>query len=279
MNDNESSFTTAAGASFAEFKADLDTQYVLAGPPSLGTPFAVSSDSIPLLSQPTQGTLSFVPNTCPKGFQTSGVNAGQPVNTSYCVFENQSLSIGPGGSAPYSVSAATGILSMQLPNRYYPPQLYAFEADGVVQEQSQTFQVMAFAPPFNVTKLAGNTTVSSSFLQLYGNSTTVTGLGSIDVYTHLRFTQLITSKGSTVFPTFNYTFKIGTQYPCAWSHFLQHQLNVSGMPIGQYSFVPYPGSCTNVAGFTSVLTVVIHSVNYATLFYAGASVTLGIGGS
>jgi hypothetical protein len=285
MNDNESSFTTSAGASFAEFKSDVDTQYVLSGPPTLGTPFTVSSGSIPLLTQPTQGALQFLPQTCPKGFYAPGVtgatpaNYGQPVNPAYCIFENQTMSIGPGGSAPYYLSATTGILSMVLPNRYFPPQYFQYEADGVIQVQSQTYQLMAYAPPFNVTRLAGNTTVASSFLNLYGNATTVIGQGSVDVYSHLRFSQLLTSKGSSGSPTFSYQFEIGTQYPCAWSRFLQHQLNVSGVPSAQYAFTPYTGSCENVVGTTTVLTLTLTSVNFATLFYAGSVVTVGIGSS
>ncbi|HYB77266.1 MAG TPA: hypothetical protein VEE83_01110 [Thermoplasmata archaeon] len=283
MGENEAGFTSAAGASFAQLKADIDTQYVLGVPPTLGTPFTISSGNIPLIAQPTQGSLVFVPQTCPRGFYALGVtgatsaNYGQPVNSSYCVFENQSLSIGPGGSGPYYLTVPTGILSMELPNRYYPSQFYQLEADGVVQVQSGGLQQMAYSPPFNVTSLAGNTTVSSSFLQLYGNATTITGQGSEDVYSHLRFTQHLASVGS---PTLRYTFEIGTQYPCAWSKFLWHQLNVSGViPSGQYSFSPYTGSCNNPTGVTTDLTLALTAVNYASIYYAGVILSVGIGGA
>jgi hypothetical protein len=285
MGENEAAFTTAAGGSFASLKADIDTQYVLGAPPTLGTPFTISSENIPLIAQPTQGSLVFVPQTCPRGFYAPGVsgatsaNYGQPVNTSYCVFENQSLSLGPGGSAPYYLSVPTGILSMELPNRYYPSQFYQLEADGVLQVQSGGLQLMAYSPPFNITSLSGNTSVSSSFLQLYGNATTIVGQGSQDVYSHLRFTQHLSSAGTTSTPTFHYRFEIGTQYPCAWSNFLQHQLNVSGVSSTQYTFTPYSGACNNPTGATTVLTVVLNSVNYASIYYAGVILSVGIGGA
>ena len=294
MTDNESAFTSGALTSFAQFKSDVDTQYVLGAPPTLGAPFAVSSDGIPLLAQPTEGTLTFTPNTCPGGFYlptTSGetsTNLGQPTNPAYCVFENQTIQYGPGGSGKYYQSVATGILSMQLPNRYYPPEYLQYEADGVVQVQSGGYQIVAFAPPLNITSLAGNTTVSATFLQLYGNATSVITQGSQEVYSHLRYAQHITSNGIPTARSFSYSFEIGTQYPCAWSQFLQSQMNVSGVPAAQYNWtnpvthvatVPYAGSCASAAGVTTVLALNLKAVNYVSLYYAGTLVTVGIGSS
>jgi len=294
MTDNESAFTSGALTSFAQFKADVDTQYVLGVPPTLGAPFTVSSDGIPLLAQPTEGSLSFLPNTCPSGFYTVGQsgatssNYGQPLNPAYCVFENQTIGIGPGGSGKFFQTVATGILSMQLPNRYYPAEYLQYEADGVVQVQSGGYQIMAFAPPLNITRQAGNTTVSSSFLQLYGNATTVITQGSQEVYSHLRYAQHVSSNGLPSARTFSYGFEVGTQYPCAWSKFLQSQMNVSGIPAAQYNWnnpvtgattVPYTGSCNNAAGVTTVIALNLNSVNYVSLYYAGTLVTVGIGSS
>ena len=287
MTDNESAFTAQASASFAQFKSDVDTQYVLGGPQTLGAPFTISSDGIPLLAQPTQGILNFLPSTCPGGFYLKGssgatsTNLGQPVNPAYCVFENQTIKPSFGGSGILPIEVSTGLLTMQLPNRYFAAQTFIYEADGVIQVQGGPYQIMAYAPPFNVTRLAGNTTVSSSFLQLYGNATTVVGQGAEEVYSHLRFSQEITYNGynstSRVLRAFNYTYEIGTQYPCAWSRSLWNMLNVSGVPTAQYSFTPYTGSCNNPSGTTAIVKVVLTSVNYVTLFYAGTQVSVGIG--
>ena len=297
MTDNEAQFTNAAAASFIQLKGGIDSQYALGLPPTLGTSFTISSQGVPLIAQPTEGTLTFLPSQCPGGFYVKGgsgatsANLGQPVNPAYCVFQNQTLSVGPGGSGKYYQKVATGVLSMQLPNRYYSSQSFYLEDDGVVQTQSGGYQVMAFSPPFNVTRSAGNTTVSSSFLQLTGNATSVIGQGSEEVYSHLRFTQTITSSGTFVasnstFTPFVYTYEIGTQFPCAWSRFLQSQLNVSGVPVSQYNWtnplthattVPYTGSCYNANGASSVLFLNLKLVNYATLYYAGVVLTIGVG--
>jgi len=312
MSDNESAFTSSVATSFAQFKSDVDTQAVLGVPQTLGAPFVISSQGVPLLAQPTEGALLFLPQTCPANFYTKGVsgatsaNFGQPVNPAYCVFENQTIRPGFGGSSAISLEVTTGILSMQLPNRYFSPETFSYEADGVVQTQSAGYQIMAFAPPFNVTKLAGNTTISSSFLQLYGNATTVVAQGSEEVYSHLRFFQHITyngynstgslAAGHPVLRPFNYTYEIGTQSPCAWARFLQAQMNASGVsyaltptygttsynwtnPVTHLATIPFTGSCSNGAGATTIFVLNISSISYVSVFYAGTQVSVGIGSS
>ncbi|MCI4373256.1 MAG: hypothetical protein L3K02_06415 [Thermoplasmata archaeon] len=292
MTDNESQFTAQAAYSFAQFKSNVDTQYQYpaGSPQTLGTPFVVSSQGIPLLAQPTQATLVFLPSTCPSGFYAKGVagataaNYGQPVNSGLCVFSNVSFSNGPGGSGFYSQHIATGTLEMLLPNRYFASQEFYFEDDGVIQSQAQGYQIMTVNPPLNVTYQAGNLTVTSSLLQLFGNASTYIGQGSQDVYSHFRFSQTAVSNGLHVIANnsqipFVFTFEIGTQYPCAWSAFLQKTLYGSGVPSASVSFTPYAGSCYNALGTSTVLTLKISNVDYSQLFYAGVQVSLGVGGT
>jgi len=311
MTDNEAAFTNSAAGAFAQLKSGIDTQYALGLPPTLGTPFVDSSAGVPLIANPTEGSLSFIPQTCPSGFYYKGgsgassANWGQPVNPAFCVFENQTMSTGPGGSRTFGLSAASGVLQMFLPNRYFSPTTFLFEDDGVIQSQSYNYQIMAFSPPFNVTRLAGNVTVASSFLQLYGNASTVIGTGTEEVYSHLRYTQELTSNGRAVSRTnstlrpFNYTFEVGTVYPCAWQHFLWGMMNATGLarvnsptwttgatPSYNWSnpngwttqTVPYTGGCTNSVGTTTVIALNLFQVNYAILYYAGVQLNLGIGG-
>jgi len=303
MSDNESQLVTSAATSFLSFKSQVDSQYSLDGPPTLGTPFTISSNGVPLLASPTLATLSFIPQTCPNptgysaSFYSKGVvgasasNYGQPINPAFCVFENQTLSVGPGGSGQYTQRIASGVLQLVIPNRYYTPETFYYEDDGVVQSQVGGYQVMAFAPPFNVTRASGNTTVTSSLLFLTGNSTSWIGQGSVEAYSHLLFSQEVTSNGvyvpaSSSYTPFSYVFEVGTEYPCAWSTFLEGQL--AGLPTSQYNTylpgttnatLPYTGSCNNPAGTTTVLALTITSVNFATLFYAGVEVTVAVGGT
>ena len=297
MTDNESGFTSEASASFANFKAGVDDQYILNGPPTYGTSFTISSGGVPLLAQPTEGTLLFLPTTCPAGFNTGssgGTIAGQPVHPTYCVFENITLSAGPGGSGLYSQHVPSGVLEMVLPNRYYSAETFYFEDDAVVQSQGGPQQILALPPPLSVTTVTGNTSVATSFLQLYGNASTVIGQGAEQVFSHLRYSQTVSSNGGGT--PFTLTFEIGTQYPCAWSHYLQSLMSSSGVAASHYvinawanwtspasswtSPTTVPNSaCTGGTGQTTVLRLQIQDVNYATVFYAGAQVSLGIGGT
>jgi len=292
MTDNESQFSSQAAYSFALLKSNVDSQYQFptGSPQTLGTPFVVSSQGIPLLAQPTESTLVFLPSTCPSGFYAKGIagatpaNYGQPVNSALCVFANVSFSHGPGGSGLYSQRIATGTLEMILPNRYYSPQVFFFEDDGVIQTQIGGYQIMEVNPPLNVTYNGGNLTVTSSLLQLFGNASTYIGQGSQDVYSHFRYSQSAVSNGIHVIANnsyipFVYTFQIGTQYPCAWSAFLQKTMQNAGVPGTSYTFTPYAGSCANPSGTTTDLTLKVSNVDYSALYYAGVQMSFGVGGT
>ena len=328
MTDNESQFTSEAAASFAQFKQGVDLQYTLNGPPTFGTSFTISSGGVPLFAQPTEGTLVFLPSTCPKGFSTSSTTStpagwGQPLDSTHCVFENLTLSNGPPAQGVptgifFSEHVATGVLQMGLPNRYYTPQTFYFEDDAVIQSQGGSQQLMLLPPPLNVTSVGGNitsvggtltlvggnTSLTASFLDLYGNASSVIGQGAQEVYSHLRFAQTITSHGVVTSPTqgplFNMTFEIGTQYPCAWQQYLRSMMTSSGVPYspgGQ----PYPdtyynwtssltklhsqtipvnsSACYSSNGATTVITLRLTDLSFATVFYAATQLNLGIGGT
>lgn len=309
MTDNEASFSASTSASFAQLKSNIDLQYELNGPSSIGTPFTLSSDSVPLIAAPTQGTLAFLPSTCPAQpvtvngttkyfsfFAASakpvGQTVGQPVNPFRCVFLNMTVGYGPGGAGvSYYQKVASGTLEMILPNRYYTAQTYFFEDDGIIQSQSGGNQIMLYNPNFNITTNAGNTTISTAFLQLFGNASTVLGQGSQEVYSHLRYSEYLTTAGKysaitrTHAPT-NFSFEVGTEYPCAWYSFLSHQMNQSGLASGSYTLTQngsasFPTSCNNPTGLTTVVWLKITSfvVNWVQLYFAGVQISLGVGGS
>ncbi len=320
MTDNEAQFTSQAVTSFANFKQGVDSQYILGGPESVGTAFTISSQGVPLLAQPTEGTLTFLPSTCPGGFYTKGgvptapssLYYGQPVTSSYCVFQNITLNYGPGATAAhpnyYTQHVATGVLEMLLPNRYYNSQTLYFEDDALIQSQGGLQQVVALPPPLNVTTVNGNTSVTTSFLQLAGNASTLIGQGSEQVYSHLSFSQSLSSNGKPLnggHSLLNLTYEIGTQYPCAWESYLWNLMNTSGVPyytgattgIHAYPYTFYNfqdpraststptipianpvASCSSVGG-TTLLAIDLYNVDYATVFYAGTILTVGVGGT
>jgi hypothetical protein len=315
MTDNESQFTSQAAASFADFKEAVDSQYILGGPQTIGTAFTISSQGVPLLAQPTEGSLAFLPTNCPNGFYVKGqtgatpANIGQPVTPAFCVFENITFNYGPGATSAspnyYSQHVPSGVLEMVLPNRYFNAQTFYFEDDALVQSQGGLQQVMALPPPLNVATAGSNTTVTTSFLQLYGNTSAVIGQGSEQVFSQLRYAQSVSSTGKLVNgrSLLNVTFEIGTQYPCAWQSQLMSTMNVSGVPYHTgpatgtfaYPFTYYnwtnpttsstqtipvaPSACTSLNGATTVLSLKLTDVDFATVFYAGIQVVVGIGGT
>ena len=294
MTDNEAQFNSQVAASFALLKSNVDQQYALGGPTVLGTPVPLASEGIPLLAQPTQGTLAFLPTTCPGGFWAKGMtgatpaNYGQPVNSSFCVFANVTLTTGPGSSGFYTQRIASGVLQMVLPNRYYTAQTYFMEDDAVIQSQPGGYQVMDFSPPLNVSKVAGNTSVSTSLLQMYGNASTILGQGTQEVYSHYRFTQVITSIGKFVKANSSYlpfvlSFEIGTEYPCAWYSYLTSIVQVSGVPSTSIALTPATApthaACAALNGLTSDVTLTVSNVNFANVYFAGVQLTLGTGGT
>ncbi len=318
MTDNEAEFTAQAAASFAQLKSAIDTQYVLGGPQSYGTPVVISSNGIPLLAQPTEGSLQFIPQSCPaptvasgdtyytypNGFYTSGAtgesktNLGQPVNAAACTFANVTETTGPGGSGPYYQAIQTGVIQFVLPNRYYSAQTLYLEDDAVIQSQGGGLSVMSIPPPLNITRVGANTTVWSSLVQLWGNASSVVGTGTEQVYTHLRYTQLVTSNGALnsatdTYTPFTFQYEIGTQYPCAWGSFFNNLVyNTSGLPSADFSlstgptyastpvttyFTTQGTSCTSTDGATQVLTITIDDVNFAAYYLAGVQVGIGVG--
>ncbi|MGI0071317.1 MAG: hypothetical protein ACRECT_04510 [Thermoplasmata archaeon] len=300
MTDNEATLTAQASASFAQFKSSVDQQYALDGPQTYGTPFTLSSQGVPLIAQPTEGTLTFIPTTCPSGFLTpsnGGVagDYGLPRNANYCVYLNVTESYGPGGSTNYAQAIQAGILELSLPNRYYTPETFYFENDAVIQSQSTGYQIMAVPPPLNISYTPANTSVSGSILQLFGNASTVVGQGSEDVYSNLRYSQTVASNGKLVAGVQEplvFTFTVGTQYPCAWDPYLYNLVTTSGMPAADYALSTnvngtpttaltptYTGSCFNVDGVTTQLSFELKFANYATLYLAGVQVGIGLGGS
>ncbi len=304
MTENEAAFTSQADLAFSSFKSAVDSQYELGGPQTVGVPFTLSSGSVPLLAQPTEGILEFLPSGCAKGFNVTdpgfAKGIGQPVNPAACLFANISLQNGPGGSGGYSQRIPTGVLEMVLPNRYYTPVTFFYEDDAVIQWQPGGYEDMDVNPPFNITHTAaGNTTISTSMLQMYGNESSIVGLGSQDLYSHLRYSQPVTSRGAvapgstnnTPMP-FTFTFKIGTQYPCAWTSYLLQTMAVSGLASTDWSYTqlspgtnltsttpPTTAACSSGSGETTVITLTVANVNYVQYDYAGVQVSTGVGGT
>jgi hypothetical protein len=293
MEQNESQFSNGLIASLATLKSGVDDQYTLGGIPAYSVPFTVSSESVPLFAQPTIATLAYL-SGCPGGFVAGDV----PSSISGCAFEKLAFSSGAktGTNNPFGQTAPTNYLQVSDPNRYYPPENYYFEDDAIVGEQSTAHQWMIVPPPFNVTKTPGNISVQASMLILEGNATSFSSVGSKDVTSHLASHVKHTSPGWFLTTAgaprmFNATLTLGVYGMCAWYNFLNNETTyalgaassstwsltitgASGTVTPPLSF----STCLGAASITYDLTLVIHSVSYASVYVAQDQLSFNAGG-
>ncbi|MFY9716418.1 MAG: hypothetical protein WAK40_00555 [Thermoplasmata archaeon] len=289
MDSNEAQFTAQADEAISTFKSNVDAQSALGGPAVYATTFPLSSQGVPLLAQPTEAVLILLPPSCPGGFLASGA----PVTKTACVFETEAFTSGKGAktNTPWNQSSTTAVMEMQLPNRYFTSQTFYFEDDAVIQTQYGSHSVIVGPPPLAITKSGTNTTVTTSFLGLYGNSTVVIGQGSEEVYSQLvtssatssngRFLSGTGGTGSPV--TFNFTFQIGTHNLCPWYSFIEGLIQSSGLTAGAYTvsstaaLPPTATVCSDANGLTYDLTFKVLNIAYASVVQSSLAVSLGAG--
>lgn len=292
MNDNEAEFTSDVSAAFAQFKSNVDAQSALDGPNLYTTTFPLSSQGVPLLAQPTEGTLTLLPPSCPAGFTA----AGAPKTPTACEFETETFgpSAGTATARPWNQTTTTAVLEMQLPNRYYTTQTFYFEDDAVIQEQYGSHSVIVGPPPLTVSKSGTNITVATTFLGLYGNSTVVIGQGSEEVYSQLVTSSFTDSNGlflaanKTAVP-FTFTFEVGTHNLCPWYTYLEDLVADAGLTSGQYKIAapasgttggtlpPSTTACQDTSGYTYDLVLKIYDVTYGSALQSSVEVSIGAG--
>lgn len=256
MTDNESAFTAQTQSSFASLKSNVDLQMELSGPPVYTTPFVMASQGVPLLAQPTAGTLNFLPS------QTG-------------VFANVSMSAGPGGGGALWQNYSLGTLSMTLANRYYSPQVFEYEDDAVIQSQGDTTQIVAFPPLLQLNGTTSGLGVSIALVQLYGNATQAVSTGTQEVASHFLLTQTYSSSGPVGGGLFNAEFKLGTHFPCAWSRYLGSTLNQSGAAASHYSLSP--NVCTPSGGAAKIVDLKFLNIASFTLVLGAFTIVMGVG--
>lgn len=296
MEENENQFSSQMQASFATLKSGVDDQYSLGGIPSYSVPFTMSSQSVPLLAQPTVATLSYL-NGCPDGIYTTN---GTPERIGACGYMRlaYTTALGATGSQThnYSQLAPTNYLMASLPDRYYTPVSYYFEQDAIGGAQSSGRAWMVAPPPINVSVTTGNLTVQTSSLVLLGDVATFTSQGTKDVTSHLESTTNVSSAGrflsTTGAPrTFNLTLTLGVHDVCAWYNFLynetEHAFGSTSSSLwtltgtqasGSLPLPPTLSICQQGLSYTFDLTLTIFNVNYAVTHVAQIDLSFNAGG-
>jgi hypothetical protein len=256
MEENEVQFTDQAETSMATLKSNVDLQAALQAPPVFQTPFTMNSQGVPLVAQPTQAVLSFVPFT-------PGV------------FANVTMNPGPGNGHLFYQNLSLGTVTMYLPNRYYSPQTFSFEDDAVVQSQTDTTQILAFPPTMTVNETGSQVTATMSLVQLLGNASQVTTTGTQQISTHFIFSQDYSSNGTGLAGSLTGSFEIGTHYPCAWASYLESLLTSS--KIGSSHYTLTPSTCVASHGNIVDVSLTLRGLTSFSLVFSEFVLVTGVG--
>jgi hypothetical protein len=270
MTEDEQQLAEQVQTSMAQLKAYVDLQASLGGSPVYTVPFPTVSQSIPLLTQPTDAIITFLPFT-----------AG--------IYGSLSMSPGPGNPmnipvSTYAENVSLGRLVAMQPDRYYSPQTLSFEGDGVVQSQSYTKQVLEYPPVINFNQSGNAFGVTISIVQLVGAATQSSGVGTQEISSHYVFSQAIYS--SSTADALTSTYVIGTQYPYAWGTYLNTVLSASNLTATHYALtvcgkaVPAGGAvptCSSSSAAGQVVKVQFTNLGSITFVFSELRIVLGEG--
>ncbi len=255
MDDNEAAFTAQTQESFANLKSEMDLQATFGTAPVLSTPFVMSSQGIAIFAQPTAGTLNFIPD--------------QPG-----VFANVTTSIGPGDSHAFYQNYTLGTLHMDLPNRYFTPQEFELEDDGVIQSQSDTHELLDFPPILSYNITGTNVGVTLGLFQMVGNATQAISSGTEQVYSHFKTAQTYYVQAPTG-TTFTATYTIGTHYACAWQQFFNESYRTSGFPVANATLTP--NTCVASMQTAQDVVLTLRGLSSCDLIVAAFQMVVGVG--
>jgi len=262
MSDDEANFTGGVATSLAELQSNMVLQAETGEPPILSTPFTMSSDSVPLLSVPTTGTLAFLPRT-PGASVSLSIPNFLTANTPYKqTFGGLSL----------------GTLLLTLPNRYFSPETFDVENGAVIQSEGDTNQLIAYPPIFELQKTGPTLDLTLMLTQMYGNATRLTSPGTIEVYSQL-LGDTQTLRNNITGPVASLFLNVTTHYPCAWSTFFTQSRTVANVSAAQMTVTYSSGytPCTATSGLAKNVNVLITNIASVTLILANFQLSAGIG--
>ncbi len=335
MTQNESAFTNQGLASIETLKQYVDDQVLLGAPQTYAVPFTMNSQGIPLFAQPTQGILSFVTGGCSGGFTGTDPSVIPAAGTQgSCSFQHLGFWTGstPANSTstsgslqttktyarqPLSLTTVSNRLLLSLPNRYFPGEKLSFANNAVLGTQVSSTPWFVVAPPLNITHIANNWTVSTSFVTLTGAASSYASQGTKAVYATLASNTTYLSAGhfintTSVYNTsttpaklvstsvsqarFNTTFTIGTANVCAWYNFLNNTTRSASLTLNPSSPPSWPGAwasltvnasttfphpfatCLNSAQTTYVVQLTLYNFNFARVYSGVEGISFTVGG-
>jgi hypothetical protein len=230
MDQEEQLYTITVSNQMASIKQGMDTlfledklNYAMANPVTL------TSGSVPVFTQPTQGLLNF--------------------ESAPTLYANATFHLS-GTSNWFSANASSGTIYMVSGDRYYSPLTYFIEGDALISSQSNNAQNIVLSPSVESNYSGTQSTLYLTLFATYGNYSSTGNVPTAQVYTTLIATS--TYYGASPTPVF---LNISTYNPCAWSKYwnqYSHYMNFSGFPTNSHLFVrPLPTTSAYPAGACS----------------------------
>jgi type II secretory pathway pseudopilin PulG len=258
MVDNEASEANLVASQMAQIKSCEDT-LALSGSGICTSPVTMQSGSVPIFASPTQATLSFA--EIPQLFTNVTFNA----TGSLTICDPQ---LHATGESSLCFNDTAGQVSVSLPDRYYVPLTYTLTMGAVVSSQGGTSQNMLFQPDLEVSAPGVPTQVTLTLYMLEGTPTSLSSVGTSEVYTSFAASQNYTGTNTNV----NLTFT--TPEPCAWDQYLSFEFKTSGVtPLFSPATCP-SGSNSHNLYLMHVLMPTISSFKLTVVYF---DVEMGIG--
>ncbi|MCI4359743.1 MAG: hypothetical protein L3J95_04915 [Thermoplasmata archaeon] len=259
MSENEQTLTTQVETALANLKGGIDGQVASQGPAVIATPFPISSQSIPLIAQPTAAAITFVPPSPGGG-----------------TYSNVSMKPGPGGSTgAFFENQTVGTVQIKIPSRYYSPETFLLENDAIIQSQGNGQQVVEFPPTLSVNQTGSGYGVTASLIQVTGISTQATGVGTQEIFSHFVYSDAFTSTSAA--GTLTAKFIEATFYPCAWSSFVTSTFAQAPSGFSSHYTITAPGSCSGPPATSYPFKVAFTGLTSFTLIWAEVHLVIGVG--
>jgi hypothetical protein len=163
MKDTEAAHMDAALGQFGAIKSAVDFQALGAQlAQSQGTPYVPGTsssavtlglDGFPIFASPTVGTLTSIPDSPP----TSPTGSSFSVSFAYSIR----------GVPTAVVQTSSGLIDLNVANRYYIPQHIVYQNGAIIRSQSDG-QVVRAEPLFQVSTTPSNVSLAFELVNLYG---------------------------------------------------------------------------------------------------------------
>jgi len=178
-------------------------------------PIKLGAAGVPLVASDTYGQLSVYP---------TGINSTYMMSVSFTDAYNTPIS-----------QNATGSLQFIAPNRYYVPEMFAYENGAVVRYNYHSQNaIMPIEPNMKFVLSTTGVNVSLTLQKIYGYPITITGADtrSIGISLEGLETQTYNVGGGDITIKVNDNYTYGSSYinlTKFWIHSLQSMLNSSGL--------------------------------------------------